>query len=63
MENNLTTPMKELIKQFESELQHESTRPGLKYAIAIAKSMLNKEKELMCWFAQEWHELKTKNNY
>ena len=36
--NKIKTPIKELIKQFESELCHESTRQGLKYAIAIAKT-------------------------
>jgi hypothetical protein len=63
MEKGIKTPIKELIVQLESELEHESTRKGLKYAIAIANKMLKKEKELMCWFAQEWHEMKIKNNY
>ena len=61
--NKIKTPIKELIKQFESELCHESTRKGLKYAIAIEKGMLKREKEIMCWFADEWHEIKLKKNF
>ena len=60
MEKRIKTPIKELIEQFESELEHKNTRQGLKYAIEIAKRMLKKEKELICWFAQEWHEMKLK---
>ena len=63
MGNKIKTPIRELIEQLESELEHEVTRQGLKYAIAIAKRMLRKEKEIMCWFAQEWHEMKNKGDY
>ena len=56
MDKKIKTPLTELIKQFESELEHENTRQGLKYAIALAKRMLKREKEIMCWFADEWHE-------
>ena len=58
MDKKIKTPLTELIKQFESELEHENTRQGLKYAIALAKRMLKREKEIMCWFADEWHEMK-----
>ena len=61
--NKIKTPIKELIKEFESELCHESTRQGLIYAIAIAKRMLKREKEIMCWFADEWHEMKINKNF
>ena len=61
--NKIKTPIKELIEQLESELSHESTRQGLKYAIAISKRMLKREKEIMCWFADEWHEMKLKKNF
>ncbi len=63
MNNKIKTPLRELIEQLESELCHESTRQGLKYAIAIAKRMLKREKEIMCWFADEWHEMKLKKNF
>jgi hypothetical protein len=63
MENKIKTPIKELIEQLESELEHEIVKPGLKYAIEISKRMLKKEKKMMCWFAQEWHEMKLKNDY
>jgi len=63
MNNKINTPLTELIKQLESELNHESTKQGLKYAIAISKRMLKREKEIMCWFADEWHEMKLKKNY
>ncbi len=63
MNNKINTPLTELIKQLESELNHESTKQGLKYAIAIAKRMLKKEKEIMCWFADEWHEIKINKNF
>jgi len=58
MGNKIKTPIRELIEQFESELEHKSTRQGLKYAIALAKRMLKREKQIMCWFADEWHEMK-----
>ena len=61
--NKIKTPIKELIKKFESELCHESTRQGLKYAIAISKRMLKREKEIMCWFADEWHEMKINKKF
>ncbi len=61
--NKIKTPIRELIEQFKSELGHESTRQGLKYAIAISRRMLKREKELMCWFADEWHEMKLKKDY
>tara|TARA_B100001175_G_C19342910_1_gene558361 strand:- start:253 stop:444 length:192 start_codon:yes stop_codon:yes gene_type:complete len=63
MDKKIKTPLTELIKQFESELEHENTRQGLKYAIALAKRMLKREKEIMCWFADEWHEMKLKKNF
>ena len=63
MNNKINTPLTELIKQLESELNHESTKQGLEYAIAIAKRMLKKEKEIMCWFADEWHEMKINKNF
>ena len=63
MENKIKTPIRELIEQFESELYHKDTRKGLKYAIAIARRMLKREKEIMCWFADEWHEMKLKKDY
>jgi Ni,Fe-hydrogenase III component G len=63
MENKIKTPIVELIEQFESELHHESTRQGLQYAIEISKRMLKKEQKIMCWFAQEWHEMKIKTEY
>jgi len=25
--------------------------------------MLKREKEIMCWFADEWHEMKIKKNF
>ena len=63
MGNKIKTPIRELIEQFESELEHETTRQGLKYAIALSKRMLKKEKEIMCWFAEKWYEVKLKNDY
>ena len=63
MKGKIKTPIRELIEQLESELCHESTRKGLKYAIAISKRMLKREKEIMCWFADEWHEMKLKKDY
>ena len=63
MGQKIKTPIRELIKQFESELEHENTKQGLLYAIEISKRMLKTEKKIMCWFAQEWHEMKIKGNY
>tara|TARA_R100000030_G_C3214256_1_gene114205 strand:+ start:403 stop:594 length:192 start_codon:yes stop_codon:yes gene_type:complete len=63
MKGKIKTPIRELIEQFESELYHPSTKRGLKYAIAISKRMLKREKEIMCWFADEWHEMKLKKDY
>jgi len=63
MKNRIKTPLRELIAELESELYHKDTRQGLKYAIAIARRMLKREKEIMCWFADEWHEMKLKKNY
>ena len=63
MEKEIKTPVRELIEQFESELEHETTRQGLKYAIALSKRMLKKEKEIMCWFAEKWYEVTLKNDY
>ena len=37
--DKIKTPLRELITELESELHHENTRQGLKYAIAIAKQM------------------------
>ena len=56
--DKIKTPLRELITELESELHHENTRQGLKYAIAITKRMLKREKEIMCWFADAWHEMK-----
>lgn len=63
MENKIKTPITQLIEQFESELHYDTTRQGLKYAIEMAKRMLKKEQKMMCWFAQEWHEVKTRNKF
>jgi len=63
MKNRIKTPLRELIAELESELYHKDTRQGLKYAIAISRRMLKREKELMCWFADEWHEMKLKKDY
>ena len=61
--DKIKTPLRELITELESELHHENTRQGLKYAIAITKRMLKREKEIICWFADEWHEMKLNKNY
>jgi len=61
--DKIKTPLRELITELESELCHENTRQGLKYAIAITKRMLKREKEIICWFADEWHEMKLNKNY
>ena len=61
--DKIKTPLRELITELESELHHENTRQGLKYAIAITKRMLKREKEIMCWFADEGHEIKLKKNF
>ena len=60
--NKIKTPLKELIQELENELSHKSTREGLKYAIAIAKRMLKREKEIICWFADEWQQIKINKN-
>ena len=61
--DKIKTPLREFITELESELHHENTRQGLKYAIEIAKRMLKREKEIMCWFADEWHEIKLKKKF
>ena len=63
MKKQIKTPIANLIEQFESELYHENTRDGLKYAIELSKRMLRKEKSIMCWFAREWHKAKRQNKY
>ncbi len=61
MRKKIKTPLTELIEELESELYHEKEKAGLRYAIAIARRMLRKEKSIMCWFAREWHH--AKKNY
>ena len=61
--DKIKTPLRELITELESELHHKNTRQGLKYAIQIAKQMLKREKEIMCWFADEWHEIKINKKF
>lgn len=61
MRKKIKTPLTQLIEELQSELYHERQRPGLEYAIAIAKRMLKREKSMMCWFAREWHNAKLKN--
>tara|TARA_Y100000004_G_scaffold179538_1_gene223241 strand:+ start:257 stop:445 length:189 start_codon:yes stop_codon:yes gene_type:complete len=61
MRKKIKTPLTELIEELESELYHEKEKAGLRYAIAIARRMLRKEKSIMCWFAKEWHH--AKKNY
>lgn len=49
------TPLQKLIKQFE-EIKDSNIESSIDvgFAISLAKSLLNKEKEVMCEFAWEY---------
>ena len=45
MNKQIKTPIANLIEQFESELYHDNTRDGLKYAIELSKKCLERKRK------------------
>lgn len=56
MQNKRQTPVALLIEAMQEELESSPKEvwQGLEYAIAIARSFLDEEKEIMCKFADDW---------
>ena len=50
----MKTPMQELIETFEEMRSPVDSKVDVDFAISLMKSMLEKEKEVMCEFAWEY---------
>ena len=50
----MKTPMQELIETFEEMRSPIDSKVDVDFAISLVKSMLEKEKEVMCEFAEEY---------
>ena len=60
----MKTPMQELIETFEEMRSPIDSKVDVDFAISLVKSMLEKEKEVMCEFAFNCgDEIKDQNNW
>ena len=53
-ESAVKTPMQELIETFEEMRSPIDNKVDVDFAISLMKSLLEKEKEQMCDFAEQW---------
>ena len=58
------TPVALLIEAMQEELESSPKEvwPGMEYAIAIAKTFLAEEKEIMMKFANDWADARNQND-